>query len=89
MFARAKAAGIAPYGATPEQMHIVPHVAPGTPPIDNVWQQMWTGIGVDKLLGLLETASHSSFEDTSLGRDVSALSAPAPAAQPALSEVVE
>ena len=26
MFARAKAAGIAPYGATPEQMHIVPSV---------------------------------------------------------------
>jgi len=73
MFSRAKAAGMAPYGATPEQMHRVPHVLPGTPPVDNAWQGMWTAIGFDKLLGLLESASHSAFEDTSLGRDVTAL----------------
>ena len=49
MFGRAKAAGMAPYGATPEQMHRVPHVPPGTPPIDNTWQRMWTAIGLDKV----------------------------------------
>ena len=46
---------------------------PGTPDIDNAWQRLWKGIGFDKLLALLETASHSAFEDTSLGRDVGAL----------------
>ena len=46
---------------------------PGTPPVDNAWQRLWTGIGIDKLLGLLETSSHSAFEDTSLGRDVNDL----------------
>ena len=35
MFARAAAAGMAPYGATPEQMHAVPHRAPELPPIEN------------------------------------------------------
>ena len=73
MFARAAQAGIAPYGATPEQMHNVPHYPAGAPPIDNQWQQLWSFVGIDKLLGLLESASHSSFEDTSLGRDVAAL----------------
>ena len=73
MFSRAEAAGMAPYGAAPSQMHIVPHVLPGTPPVDNAWQRLWTGIGIDKLLGLLETSSHSAFEDTSLGRDVNDL----------------
>jgi len=65
MFARASTAGMAPYGATPEQMHVVPHADPGAPPIDNSWQRLWRGVGVDKLLALLESTTHSSFEDTS------------------------
>ena len=65
MFARAKTAGMAPYGATPEQMHAVPHVPIGTPDLDNSWQGLWRTIGFDKLLGLLETSTHSAFEDTS------------------------
>ena len=73
MFARAEAAGMAPYGATPAQMHEVPHVPPGTPDIDNSWQALWRGIGFDKLLELLETSTHSAFEDTSIGRDVNNL----------------
>ena len=64
MYARAAKAGMAPYGATPEQMHAVPHVAPGTPPIENSWQGLWRGIGFDKLLGLLEESTHSAFEET-------------------------
>ena len=35
--------------------------------------RLWTTVGVDKLLALLETTTHSAFEDTSLGRDVGAL----------------
>jgi hypothetical protein len=54
-------------------MHLVPHRLPGEPPIENAWQRLWTAIGFDKLLALLEESSHSTFEDTSLGRDVSAL----------------
>ena len=73
MFQRAERAGIAPYGATPSQMHLVPHVPPDAPPISNSWQRLWSGLGVDKLLGLLEESSHSAFEDTSLGRDVASL----------------
>jgi len=73
MFARAKAAGMAPYGATPEQMHMVPHRAPDAPPLDNSWQRMWSASPLPGLLELLEESTHSNFEDTSLGRDVSAL----------------
>ena len=73
MFARAKVAGMAPYGASPEQMHMVPHRPPDAPAIDNSWQRMWTASPLPMLLELLETSSHSTFEDTSLGRDVSAL----------------
>ena len=65
MHERARVAGMFPYGASPEQMHVVPHVPPGTPPLQNTWQSAWTAIGVDKLLALLETTTHSSFEDTS------------------------
>ena len=65
MHERARAAGMFPYGASPEQMHVVPHVPPGSPPIENTWQAAWRAIGVDKLLGLLEEATHSAFEDTS------------------------
>jgi hypothetical protein len=54
-------------------MHFVPHRPPDAPPLDNAWQRMWAGIGFDKLLALLEESSHSTFEDTSLGRDVTAL----------------
>ena len=73
MFGRAKAAGMAPYGATPEQMHEVPHVPPGTPDLENSWQGLWRAIGFDKLLELLETSTHSAFEDTSIGRDTTSL----------------
>ena len=41
MFARAAAAGMAPYGATPEQMHLVPHRLPDAPPLENSWQRIW------------------------------------------------
>ena len=64
MYARAAAAGMAPYGATPEQMHAVPHRDPGLPPIENSWQGLWRAIKFDKLLELLETSTHSAFEDT-------------------------
>ena len=73
MFARAAAAGMAPYGATPEQMHLVPHRLPDAPPLENSWQRMWAASPLPSLLELLEESSHSSFEDTSLGRDVSKL----------------
>mgnify|MGYP006150702815 CR=1 FL=1 len=55
MFGRAAKAGMAPYGATREQMHAVPHVGAETPPIENSWQGLWRGIGFDKLLGLIES----------------------------------
>jgi len=73
MFERADAAGMAPYGATPAQMHEVPHRPAELPAIENSWQGLWRGIGFDKLLALLEESTHSAFEDTSIGRDVSAL----------------
>jgi len=64
MYARAAAAGMAPYGATPEQMHAVPHRDPSLPPIENSWQGLWRTVGFDKLLALLEEATHSAFEDS-------------------------
>lgn len=64
MYARAAASGMAPYGATPEQMHRVPHRPPELPPIDNSWQALWKSVGFDKLLALLEESTHSAFEDT-------------------------
>lgn len=64
MFERAKIAGIAPYGATPEQMHTVLHREPGSELIVNSWQRLWSSIGFDKLLGLVESSTHSAFEDT-------------------------
>mmetsp|Transcript_145020 Transcript_145020/g.255648 ORF Transcript_145020/g.255648 Transcript_145020/m.255648 type:complete len:516 (+) Transcript_145020:133-1680(+) len=64
MFERASKAGMAPYGATPEQMHEVPHRPPGMEPIENSWQGLWRSIGFDKLLGLVESSTHSAFEDT-------------------------
>jgi len=65
MHARAATAGMAPYGATPKEMHVVPHTAVGTPPLENSWQRLWRGIGFDKLLSLVESSTHSAFEDTS------------------------
>ena len=45
-------------------MHMVPHRDPSLPPIENSWQGLWRTIGFDKLLALLEEATHSSFEDS-------------------------
>ena len=53
MHQRAKAAGMYPYGASPEQMHTVARRGENEPKIDNNWQQMWHAIGVDRLLELL------------------------------------
>lgn len=56
MHQRAKAAGMYPYGADPDQMHTVARRPVGAPEIDNNWQAMWRAIGVDKLLELLTEA---------------------------------
>lgn len=64
MFARAAAAGLEPYGATVTQMHQVTHTPSEWEPIENSWQTFWNKIGVGKLLALLESSTHSVFEDT-------------------------
>ena len=64
MHGRAKAAGMDPYGSAPEQMHYVPH-APQGAVVDNGWQRFWLSLQVDKLLALIESSTHSAFEDTS------------------------
>ena len=43
-------------------------IAPGTPPVENTWQRAWKAAKVDKLLDLVESSTHSAFEDTSLGK---------------------
>jgi len=53
MHQRAKDAGMNPYGAGEEQMHMVARRGENEPKIDNNWQQMWHAIGVDKVLELL------------------------------------
>ena len=53
MHERAEAAGMYPYGASPEQMHTVARRPIDAPPLDNSWQAMWRFIGLDKLLELL------------------------------------
>ena len=53
MHKRAEKAGMFPYGASPEQMHLVERRPIDAPPLDNNWQRMWKAIGVDKLLELL------------------------------------
>lgn len=53
MHGRAEKAKMFPYGASPEQIHIVGRRPIDAPKIDNNWQQMWRAIGVDKLLELL------------------------------------
>lgn len=62
MHERAAAAGIAPYGANPEQMHVVEFALPRDQTVDNEWQQLWKAIGVDQLLALIESSTHSAFE---------------------------
>ena len=62
MHQRAAAAGIAPYGANPEQMHVVEFALPRDQTVDNEWQQLWKAIGVDQLLALIESSTHSAFE---------------------------
>tara|TARA_B100000519_G_scaffold110051_1_gene95221 strand:+ start:72 stop:638 length:567 start_codon:yes stop_codon:yes gene_type:complete len=64
MHGRAKAAGMDPYGSAPEQMHYMPH-APQGAVVDNGWQRFWLSLQVDKLLALIESSTHSAFEDTS------------------------
>ena len=44
----------------------VPHVPPGTPELENTWQRAWRAIKVPELLALIESSTHSAFEDTSL-----------------------
>lgn len=53
MHARAEKAGMYPYGASPEQMHLVERRPVDAPPIDNNWQAMWRAIGFDRLLEML------------------------------------
>lgn len=53
MHRRSKAAGMYPYGASPEQMHTVARRGFDEPKIDNNWQRMWHAIGIDRLLELL------------------------------------
>jgi hypothetical protein len=52
MFQRAQNAGLGPYGADPDQMHLVDHPADFVN-VDNWWQRAWTFIGVDKVLALI------------------------------------
>ena len=52
-FDRAAKAGMAPYGARPDQMHVVEHAPADFRDVDNWWQKFWTTIGVDKLLALV------------------------------------
>jgi hypothetical protein len=56
MHARAQAAGMFPYGASPEQMHTVARRPVDAPEIENNWQDMWHAIGFDKLLELVTQA---------------------------------
>jgi hypothetical protein len=63
MHERATRAGMDPYGSSADQMHVVEHMAPGSPPVDNDWQRFWDRIGFGKLLALAEGAMHSQAED--------------------------
>ena len=53
MHERAERAGLNPYGASPEQMHRVERRDASLGNVDNSWQRMWRGLGVDRLLELL------------------------------------
>ena len=54
------------YGASPEQMHYVPHVPPGTPDVDNTWQKAWRAIKVPELLAHISTVCTLEAGDTVL-----------------------
>jgi hypothetical protein len=46
------------------QMHVVKHTDPTTwKPIENEWQTFWDALGLPKLLALVESSTHSAFED--------------------------
>lgn len=62
MHDRARAAGMDPYGTAPGQMVRVAHREPASEAIQNSWQDAWRFVGVDKLLQLLESSTHSAFE---------------------------
>lgn len=50
-------------------MHVVEHVNPSTwSPVVNEWQDFWDAIGLPKLLALLESATHSQFENIETDR---------------------
>lgn len=69
MHARATRAGMDPYGSSPSQMHVVEHTDPSTwVPLDNEWQRFWENLGLPKLLALVESATHSAFEDIEADR---------------------
>ena len=68
MHDRARAAGMDPYGSSPEQMVRISHVVSNTPDIANSWQDFWSWIGLDKLLTLFESSTHSSFEVSDMRR---------------------
>ena len=58
-----------PYGSSPDQMHVVEHTDPAIwRPLDNNWQRFWDALGLPKLLALLESATHSAFEDIEADR---------------------
>jgi len=45
-------------------MHVVKHTDPATwKPIENEWQTFWDALGLPKLLALVESSTHSAFED--------------------------
>ena len=47
-----------------KKMHVVEHTIPASwSPVDNVWQRFWNGIGLPGLLKLVESSTHSAFED--------------------------
>eukprot|EP00667_Euglena_gracilis_P005481 EG_transcript_5513 len=64
MHERAKAAGMYPYGASPEQMHYVEHTAADWQPVDNAAQRFWRWVGMERLLALVEAGTHSVLEDS-------------------------
>ena len=52
MHQRATAAGLDPYGSSPEQMHRIEHRGQATQLIQetNEWQQLWKSLGIEKYL---------------------------------------
>jgi hypothetical protein len=62
MHQRAKAAGLYPYGASPEQMHRILQQQPQrrSVEIDNAWQSLWRTLGVKEALDRLAELELSS-----------------------------